>query len=913
MQRINSCTVFNLWYMKILIGNNIMSKCKLVDNAFLYMVTALSIFVTGNIFAATVQPEASGRVVQNLNMNWKFFLNTPAGNPQDSAYNDAAWANVCLPSPLIHQTSHLNGSTDCNNQATFDRNTGWYRRHFALPNQQNKKVFVSFQTVMQVATVYVNGKLVGIHERSGYDSFHFDITSFVSFTGDNVISVKVDNTINVNSPPDDKYTTTCTNYPSGMDFVLFGGINGDVSLVCTDNVHIGFQWESTTSGIAVTTPNFTTSSAAVNIKVSVKNESTSSRNVTVVGTIVDANNNVVGTPVTSAVQSIAANTSGLFDVSTIVSSPLLWDIDNPNLYKLYVSVHDGATPVDSLWTRFGIRSIAFSATTGFTLNGKSVKLIGVNRHSAWPFVGGAIPNTVHRREARQIKDCGFNWIRLSHYPHDPEFLDALDELGILGLEEAPTWAHAGGTIWLTNMQESFRREIRRDKNHPCIMTWNANINHLNCDATLQSIASTEDPSRTAACYNGTLPANIPSPMCFAAIDNANAAPSITGGGGLCIEHTGHTWRTPRFLSTTWPNEFRLLIHSKRHWEEVGDAKITAGNSGIAAWVMYDYNSFHNSGIDGANGTSATNARNIVFHGLFDLYRIPKFAAYWYKAELTAAPMIFIADYWMTSRAQNDTVTIFSNCDSVELIVNGVSKGVKAPDRGNTYRAALKHPPFFFSGVTYASGSLIAKGRIAGQVVAVDTVRTPGTAAKLKIETDPDTLIADGADFGRVIVSVCDASGTVIPTASNSISMTAGGAGRIISDNPIPAESGKIIFLAQADTVGGTITVTASSGTLTTATKTITVIKPSSVGILHGSQVQQSSCVMLNHPRFFKSNGSRIMLPDGIAKLYNSIEVFDVRGKLVLKTALLNNTTMIDVSKAGKAEGVFIVKAQNELR
>jgi hypothetical protein len=259
------------------------------------------------------------------------------------------------------------------------------------------------------------------------------------------------------------------------------------------------------------------------------------------------------------------------------------------------------------------------------------------------------------------------------------------------------------------------------------------------------------------------------------------------------------------------------------------------------------------------------------------------------------------------------VTIFSNCDHVELFVNGVSQGTKTPDRGNTYRAALSHPPFFFSGITYAAGTLIAVGSINGQIISSDTVCTPGTPAKLKIETDPDTLIADGADFGRVIVSVCDANGTVVPTAGNAISTTLSGAGKIISDNPIPAESGKIVFLARADTIGGTITVTASSGTLTTATKTIMVVKPSSVGILHGSQVQQSSCVLLNQPRFFKSNGSRIMLPAGIAKLYNSIEIFDVRGKLVLKTALLNNTTMIDVSKAGKADGVFIVKALNEFR
>lgn len=849
-------------------------------------------------------PDSSNRTEQNFDMNWKFKSGTVSGTPQAVSYDDSQWPTVSVPCPLKMVSSHLDGSTDCNSQLTYDRTTGWFRKHFTLQGQGGKKVFVAFQTVMQVATVYVNGTTVGTHEISGYDSFHFDITDYVNFAGDNVIAVFVDNNIDGNTPPDFNYNGACPGFPSGIDFILFGGINGDVSLVCTDNLRIGFQWEAKNSGIVVTTPSASAGSATVKVVTTLRNENSAAKSATVTATVVDAGNQVV-TTVTSAAQNIAAAGSAVFALtSPAISNPHLWSIDDPYLYKVYVSVKTGATVADEKCQKFGIRWYDFNTSTGFHLNGQSVKLIGINRHSAWPFVGGAIPNTVHRREAQQIKSYGFNVIRLAHYPHDPDFLDALDSLGILATEEGPTWAlgnapyvKTDNATWYANLVTALRRMIRRDINHPSIVIWQGNINHGGCDAGLNAAAQEEDSTR----YIGTCvsdPLGVDVVHCFSDT-NPWSEPTITQGGAFCQEHTGHTFPTARFFTSDHPNELRMFQHARRHWEEVGASRAAPGNAGLAAWAGYDYNSFWNSGMSGGD-------RNMVFHGLFDLFRIPKFAAFWYKSELTSAPMVFIANYW-TANSPHDTVGVFSNCSQVELFLNGVSLGKQSPSKGNQYMNALNHPPFFFTNATWASGTLVALGYNGTAVVAGDTVRTPGAAAKLKVETDTDTLLADGSDFARIIVSVCDANGTVVPTSSDSVSMTSTGVGAIISENPITADAGQIIFLARGGATAGAMTVTAHCGSLTTASKTI-VVTGASTGISNmfsqNQGIAQKGIKAIPAP--FKVVGGIIPVPAGLSTSNCFVEVYDLRGRLVCKKQI-KGIKEIDLDKSGQADGLHIVR------
>jgi beta-galactosidase len=289
----------------------------------------------------------------------------------------------------------------------------------------------------------------------------------------------------------------------------------------------------------------------------------------------------------------------------------------------------------------------------------------------------------------------------------------------------------------------------------------------------------------------------------------------------------------------------------------------------------------------------------------DIYRIPKFPYYWYTSELTSTPMVFIANYWNSTSPT--TVTVYSNCQQVELFRNGTSLGKNSPATGDSV-SGLTHPPFYFTNVTYAAGTLIAVGYNGTTVVATDTVRTPGTATQLQVTSDADTLMADGADFCRVIVSVCDANGTVVPTAVNSISASAIGSGTVISPNPIKAEAGKIIFLAQADTVPGTLQVTVSSGTLTAATKLLTVVGASTTsarGSMHSAQLQGPSQFMEK----WVGTGGKYRIPGDYAKTMKTIALFDLQGRLVW-SAPLRGVEEIELPKGRTGSGVLIVKLLN---
>jgi beta-galactosidase len=659
-------------------------------------------------------------------------------------------------------------------------------------------------------------------------------------------------------------------------------------------MHIGNQWEAKNAGITVTTPTISSANAIIRVVTTVKNEYKSSQSSTVNVSILDANNNVVTTM--TSTQTIAASSSATFTLtSSAISSPHLWSLSDPYLYKAYVSVNKSSAPVDGKFQKFGMRWYSFNTTSGFYLNGQSIKIIGTNRHSAMAFVGGAIPPRAHAREAAQMKAAGFNLVRCCHYPHEPAFLDALDSLGLLAIEEGPTWApgtganvHTTNTTWLNNLLSSFTNMVRRDINHPSIILWNTCINHGGCYAALRDIAIAEDPGRLKGQCDVGLP------MCY----NMNGNESVTTGGGLCLEYIGFRDPIARF-----DNEAAQLTNTQWHIRMVSLARKTPANSGILGWEMYDNNSFHASGYTGATYPGTYNAANhgIVYQGLADLYRIPKIPFYWYISELTATPMVHIANYW-TSSSPVSKITVFSNCDSVELFVNNTKLSKNGPATGDSIGSCL-HPPFYFTGATYTAGSLRAIGYKNNVAVAYDTARTPGTATKLMIETDADTLYADGADFARLTVSVCDANGTTLPTATNAITATATGSGSVISPSPINAEAGKIIFLVQAGTSAGTVTVTTASGALT-GQKTIKVLS-ASTAIHNGAQQNSSFSVGLN-ARTASFAGDRFVVPASWSKNSSMIEIYDVKGRVLVRTST-KDKKIIDLTKVNKASGVFFVR------
>jgi beta-galactosidase len=204
--------------------------------------------------------QAGGRTRTNFNVGWKFNLGTPGGTPQEAGFNDSSWETVSVPHTLKLTSLDLDGSTDDNHQKTFHRYVGWYRKHFRV--NAGAKVFLEFEGSHEVTDVWVNGKHAGKHTISGYTPFDFDITGEVNRSGDNVVAIRVDNTLNADVPPDG----------GTRDYILFGGLYRDVYLVTTDKVHVTFPWDDTYAGVFVTTPTVKAENATISVRTTVRNE-----------------------------------------------------------------------------------------------------------------------------------------------------------------------------------------------------------------------------------------------------------------------------------------------------------------------------------------------------------------------------------------------------------------------------------------------------------------------------------------------------------------------------------------------------------------------------------------------------------------------------------------------------------------
>jgi beta-galactosidase len=722
------------------------------------------------------------RLIINLNPVWRFHLGPLPVEPVAMDFDDSGWDIVSLPHSEQVFDAKLSGFKE------GGRSVGWYRRALDIPDQWlgRKKVFLEFRGVMQTTRLWVNGKHAGAYAVSGFDSFDFDITDYVK-QGRNMIAVEVDDRVNRDTPPDGRT----------MDYILFGGIYRDVFLHATDLMHLTFPWEGRQAGVRLTLPEVSEKLARVQVESTVRNGSASAQNCVLVTEIRDRAGNVVQTM--QQEREIAAGAQETFaETSEPLANPHLWSPDDPYLYKVITLVRGGDLELDRTETPLGIRWVKFDKQTGFFLNGQHLKLIGANYHQSWPFIGNAVPDGLHRRDAEQIKSMGVNWVRLSHYPHAPDFLDALDELGIMALEEPPTWALPGGDAWMANLESSFRSMIRRDRNHPSIVIWGACINHRPAEPRLVQAAVQEDPGRERG------QDTVPTPMGFTPLQ-------ISGERALTIEHTGHTFpaqRGAREMIFRIPGggvetEMNREYHqAKRHWEQVNAAYLKEDNSGLAVWCMYDYNTFHN-----------TSEPGMVWHGVCDLFRIPKFSYWWHMSELTSKPMAYVV------RIDNTRAAIFSNCEKILLwedTGHGYSEvGTKLPEKafttpdGPTMQYALHHPPFQFA-VSPNAEALKAEGSIGGIVQAVYEWKKFGTAVKLKLEADREEIAADGADLSRIIVTAVDTNGTPVDTSKVVVAFSIDGLGQLIGENPLKLRAGKMIILAQSGFVPGDLVIRAKS-------------------------------------------------------------------------------------------------------
>jgi len=424
------------------------------------MVFLVVMGIAANACAFTRAGEVSVRKAERLYNNWKFYKGAPTGNAYDNAFNDASWAPVCVPHAIDTLPPTQAGEAACYT------GVAWYRRQLAVAGSSDKKYFLEFEGAMQTADVWANGVSVGRHDNSGYTGFSFDISGQLGTATTAALAVKLDNTKSADIPPG--------RTDNGPDYFLYSGLYRNVWLVTTGKIYIPFcgQFITTTGGTVL-------------CKTTVKNENSSAANCKVDIYI----KNQAGTQVATGTltQSVAANGSSVFSISAVVSNPLLWSPETPNLYHVYTTITVAAAVVDDYAAIFGFRTLAWSNTNGFSLNGSRYEIKGTCHHQFFAWVQNAVPASRWPIDFAMIKDAGFNAIRCSHYPRDPAFYDAADSLGLLLLVEVPTWSYLGGTFstgYWDRLCACGREMVTQGYNHPSIFLWGLN-NELTSDCVPQ--------------------------------------------------------------------------------------------------------------------------------------------------------------------------------------------------------------------------------------------------------------------------------------------------------------------------------------------------------------------------------------------------------------------------------------------
>jgi beta-galactosidase len=755
----------------------------------------------------------AGRDIR-FNDGWKFKRCETAVNGgegfQVPEFNDASWEPVALPhTPRIEPL------------VVNDQWQGicWYRKHFELDGAfRGKKVFIAFEGAMHTADVWINGVHAVTH-RGGFLPFLADITSAARFDRPNLIAVRLDNRDDPEVPPGKAL--------ADLDFCTYGGLYRNVTLRVTDRLHITDAVDENRTaggGVFVRILDAGPDRARVRVQVHAVNENPDPRTCTLHLTLADrggrtaAEGEIGGIVLGGLEDRILADTLD-------VQSPMLWSPGSPSLYTLRSAIRCDGRTADFVDTRIGIRRFGFDGSKRFLINGKPFDLRGTNRHQEYPYIGYALPDAAQIRDARKIKQAGFDFVRLSHYPHAPAFLDACDELGIVVMDAIPGWQFFGNGAFRDRSLQDCRDMIRRDRNHPCVAFWEVSLNESDMPPDFmeacQAVARAEFPGDqclAAGWRDFAYDVFIPARQHAAAPDYwkryAGSRPLIIAEYGdweYYAQNAGFNQAGFRDLSPDERNSRQLrgsgekrLLQQALNFQEALNDNLGSPAAGSANWLMFDYNRGY--------------ADDIEASGICDIFRIPKPAFHFYRSQRPAgdsAPMVFIADSWAEN---NDSrVKVFSNCDRVTLLVNGKPAGTREPDR-DSCSGRLAHPPFTFPVQGFRRGSLEAVGFIGGRKAASHRILSPGTPEALKLSADcadPGPR-AGGKDVFFAYAAVVDGNGTTVPSASDPVRFALTGPGRLIGDNPARAEAGIAAILVESTGERGALTLRAASGALDAA-------------------------------------------------------------------------------------------------
>lgn len=676
---------------------------------------------------------------------------------------------------------------------------------FALGN-----TFLHFEGVMHDATIVINGAKVKRH-KGGYLPFSIDITDYL-VKEENEIRVEVSNTNDPTIPPGKPL--------EGLDFNFYGGIYRDVWLITKGDVYVTDPFIDNTkeAGWLIHFDTVTQENAKGILRLKIKNKADQDSEVRINASLILADKQY-----SFATQLEAAKSSeNIVSIPIEIESPQLWSTTSPTLYDVSVEIIADGILTDRIDDKIGIRRIRLSSD-GFFLNGNKMFLRGTNRHQEYPYVGYAISNNANFRDALKVKNAGFDFVRLSHYPHDESFLDACDELGLLVMNAIPGWQHYQEGEFVDNSFRDIREMVRRDRNHPSVIFWEVSLNEsgmteeymLQANSILKEELPFDDTYSAGwidhPSYDLYIPARQHSkpPYYWNKYKEGKRNTLIAeyGDWEYYAHNAGFNQVAFEDLSDEERNSRQLRVHGEKRLLQQAMNFQEAANSnrkgistiGHANWLMFDYNRGY--------------AEDLEASGISDIFRIPKFAYYFYKSQrppsedikhplIEDGPMVKIATYW-NKNSPND-IRIFSNCEAVSLFLNDSLIATKKPNVNNL-SDHLHYPPFEFNLLRFESGKLKAVGLINGQEVATDQVSTPEIPLDVRVRIDTvGGFPKEKNDLFFVYAEVIDKNGTIVQSSNDLITFQLKGQGKFIGENPVKAEAGIASILFKGVSKGLTI-------------------------------------------------------------------------------------------------------------
>lgn len=805
-----------------------------MKRSFLILTLALIQVININVWSAT--PDIRQHLL--IDKNWKFTQSDVKG-AEVSDFDDAKWRTLNLPHDWSIEGEFKEDAITKGPGGYLPTGIGWYRKHLKIASiGKDQQYWIEFDGVYMNSDVWINGQHLGKHPY-GYTSFYYDLTPFIK-KGENILAVRVDNSIQPNS-----------RWYSGS------GIYRHVWLNTAGPVHVA-QW-----GTYITTPVAESSSATVAVRTSIENKLKVTKNLVLRSVIINGSGKevvVVEMPVT-----LTSTSKTNVEQSIKVNSPALWSIETPSLYTLKSTVLEGTKPIDNYSSTFGIRKVEYDTDKGFFLNGKHMKMNGVCLHHDAGCLGAAVPEKAWVRRLQLLKDMGCNAIRLSHNPSATEFLDLCDKMGFLVMDEIfDEWVEQKGQVGFSYhifFDEWWKSDllsmILRDRNHPSIVIWSAG-NEVpdqvkeNGSEVMRKLAETfhkEDPTRPVTQANdriaaGDGPAKLPflelqdivgynyvdrwneRRELYYSIDRHNhpdwkmIGTENVSVGGLRGQYSVGTDQSERRPGRS--RDYRLgMIQAEQLW------KFTSVNDYVIGDFMW-------TGIDYLGEASWPNKNSSS--GVIDLCGFPKDGYYFYQSQWTEKPMVHLFPHWNWPGNEGKVISViaYSNCDTVELFLNGKSFGKKSyvfPQQGHSkswngyarpYIAPTTSDLHLTWDVPYEPGTLKAVGKKSGEIV-TEEVRTTSKPASIRLSADRKEINADALDIVNIEVEVVDENGLVVPTANNLIKFKVEGEGVLIgTDNGNPqdktqmkskqrnAYNGLALAVIQSTEKGGNIRLTAVS-------------------------------------------------------------------------------------------------------